>query len=79
MCGRPNVTDGLAHILRTMRSVHPLVINLLAGFGFAVLVSKVLGWVTDVGREVQLLAFAFAFAGAFIVLAISSQRSSSHR
>jgi uncharacterized membrane protein YeaQ/YmgE (transglycosylase-associated protein family) len=62
-----------------MRPVPPLVINLLAGLGFAVLVSKLLGWATDVGSEVQLIAFAIAFAGAFILLAISNVRSSSHR
>jgi uncharacterized membrane protein YeaQ/YmgE (transglycosylase-associated protein family) len=62
-----------------MRPVPPLVINLLAGFGFAVLVSKLLGWVSDVGSEMQLIVFAIAFAGAFILLAISNVRSSSHR
>jgi hypothetical protein len=62
-----------------MRPVRPLLVNLLAGFGFAVLVSKLLGLVIDVGPEGQLVAFAVAFAGAFIVLASGSERSSSHR
>ena len=62
-----------------MRPARPLVINLLASFGFAVLLSKLLGWVTDVEREGRLIAFAFVFAGAFALLAISSESSSSHR
>lgn len=79
MSGRPQWPPFAAHILGTMRRVRPLVINLLVALGFAALVSKLLGWVADAGREVQLVAIAVAFAGAYLVLAVGSERSSSHR